>query len=190
VTDSIRIDSLPSLRSADRGASGADRLRRGGALRSASCCDDAQPRPLSGSARRQPRSRELRLLVATDATGTVIGTVSVARPSRRISRIGARSPKMLVHRRARRLRAWCSTGLSEPERLAYTLGKTLLVLDTASGMRNVSMPPRVQLLRSRSRLRAMAWRRPAPRKSSTSIPLGLHGARVPGAAGIGNSAPR
>jgi GNAT superfamily N-acetyltransferase len=40
--------------------------------------------------------------------------------------------KMLVHRRARRKGVGAAL-LSEAERLAYTLGKTLLVLDTASG---------------------------------------------------------
>jgi GNAT superfamily N-acetyltransferase len=40
--------------------------------------------------------------------------------------------KMLVHRRARR-RGVGAALLREAERLAYTLGKSLLVLDTASG---------------------------------------------------------
>jgi GNAT superfamily N-acetyltransferase len=81
---------------------------------------------------------ELRLLVATDttaaadATGTIVGTVQVLldQPENQPHR-GAIA-KMLVHRRARRHGVGAAL-LREAERLAYTLGKTLLVLDTASG---------------------------------------------------------
>ena len=75
---------------------------------------------------------ELRLLVATEAGGSIVGTVQVLldQPENQPHR-GAIA-KMLVHRRARRQGVGAAL-LSEAERLAYTLGKTLLVLDTASG---------------------------------------------------------
>jgi GNAT superfamily N-acetyltransferase len=75
---------------------------------------------------------ELRLLVATDATGAIVGTVQVLldQPENQPHR-GAIA-KMLVHRRARRHGLGAAL-LREAERLAYSLGKTLLVLDTASG---------------------------------------------------------
>jgi GNAT superfamily N-acetyltransferase len=78
---------------------------------------------------------ELRLLVATEGiegTGTIVGTVQVLldQPENQPHR-GAIA-KMLVHRRARRHGVGAAL-LREAERLAYTLGKTLLVLDTASG---------------------------------------------------------
>jgi GNAT superfamily N-acetyltransferase len=75
---------------------------------------------------------ELRVLVAIDAAGTIVGTVQVLldQPENQPHR-GAIA-KMLVHRRARRQGAGAAL-LREAERLAYSLGKTLLVLDTASG---------------------------------------------------------
>ena len=75
---------------------------------------------------------ELRVLVAIDATGTIIGTVQVLldQPENQPHR-GAIA-KMLVHRRARRHGVGGAL-LREAEQLAYSLGKTLLVLDTASG---------------------------------------------------------
>ena len=75
---------------------------------------------------------ELRLLVAIDGTGTIVGTVHVLldQPENQPHR-GAIA-KMLVHRRARRQGVGAAL-LRDAERLAYTLGKTLLVLDTASG---------------------------------------------------------
>jgi GNAT superfamily N-acetyltransferase len=75
---------------------------------------------------------ELRLLVATDATGTIVGTVQVLldQPENQPHR-GAIG-KMLVHRRTRRQGVGAAL-LKEAERLARSLGKTLLVLDTASG---------------------------------------------------------
>jgi GNAT superfamily N-acetyltransferase len=75
---------------------------------------------------------ELRLLVATDTTDTIVGTVQVLldQPENQPHR-GAIG-KMLVHRRARRHGVGAAL-LREAERLAYSLGKTLLVLDTASG---------------------------------------------------------
>lgn len=75
---------------------------------------------------------ELRLLAAFDASGSIIGTVQVLldQPENQPHR-GAIS-KMLVHRRARG-RGVGAALLREAERLAYSLGKTLLVLDTASG---------------------------------------------------------
>lgn len=75
---------------------------------------------------------ELRLLAAFDASGSIIGTVQVQldQPENQPHR-GAIS-KMLVHRRARGHGVGAAL-LREAERLAYSLGKTLLVLDTASG---------------------------------------------------------
>jgi GNAT superfamily N-acetyltransferase len=77
---------------------------------------------------------ELRLLVATDAidAGTIVGTVQVLLDQPENQPHRAAIAKMLVHRRARR-RGVGAALLREAERLAYTLGKTLLVLDTASG---------------------------------------------------------
>jgi GNAT superfamily N-acetyltransferase len=75
---------------------------------------------------------ELRLLLAKDAAGAIVGTVQLLldQPENQPHR-GAIA-KMLVHRRARRHGVGAAL-LREAERLAYTLGKTLLVLDTASG---------------------------------------------------------
>ena len=77
-------------------------------------------------------SGELRLLVAIDSAGAIIGTVQVLldQPENQPHR-GAIA-KMLVHRRARRQGVGAAL-LRDAERLAYALGKTLLVLDTASG---------------------------------------------------------
>jgi GNAT superfamily N-acetyltransferase len=75
---------------------------------------------------------ELRLLVAIDPTAAIVGTVQLLldQPENQPHR-GAIA-KMLVHRRARRHGVGAAL-LLEAERLAYSLGKTLLVLDTASG---------------------------------------------------------
>jgi GNAT superfamily N-acetyltransferase len=74
----------------------------------------------------------LRVLLAESADGTVLGTTQVLldQPENQPHR-GAVA-KMLVHRSARR-RGIGAALLSAAERLALQLGKTLLVLDTASG---------------------------------------------------------
>ena len=75
---------------------------------------------------------ELRLLIAAGTDNTIIGTVQVLldQPENQPHR-GAIA-KMLVHRRARRHGIGASL-LTAAEALACRLGKTLLVLDTASG---------------------------------------------------------
>lgn len=72
------------------------------------------------------------LLVAEDAAGAVVGTVQVrlAQPDNQPHR--ADIAKMLVHRRARRQGLGAAL-MQAAERLAAQEGKTLLVLDTASG---------------------------------------------------------
>jgi GNAT superfamily N-acetyltransferase len=75
---------------------------------------------------------ELRLLIAQGADGAIVGTVQVLldQPENQPHR-GAIA-KMLVHRRARRHGIGAAL-LESAERLAHSLGKTLLVLDTAGG---------------------------------------------------------
>ncbi len=75
---------------------------------------------------------QLRILVAEDAAGAIIGTVQVLldQPENQPHR-GAIA-KMLVHRRARR-RGVGAALLVAAERVALGLGKTVLVLDTAGG---------------------------------------------------------
>lgn len=72
------------------------------------------------------------VLTAEDATGTIVGTVQVilAQPENQPHR--GDLAKMLVHRRARR-RGIGAALLEAAERRALSAGKTLLVLDTASG---------------------------------------------------------
>ncbi len=79
------------------------------------------------SAERGERS----IVVAQEASGAIIGTVSViwAQPENQPHR--ADVAKMQVHRRARR-RGVGMRLLQEAERIALAAGKTLLVLDTAS----------------------------------------------------------
>jgi GNAT superfamily N-acetyltransferase len=74
----------------------------------------------------------LRLLVAQAADGVIVGTVQLLldQPENQPHR-GAIA-KMLVQRRARRHGIGAAL-LESAERLAHSLGKTLLVLDTASG---------------------------------------------------------
>jgi GNAT superfamily N-acetyltransferase len=75
---------------------------------------------------------ELLLLVAEEVAGTMVGTVQVrlAQPENQPHR--ADLAKMLVHRRARR-RGVGAALLAAAERAALGAGRTLLVLDTASG---------------------------------------------------------
>jgi GNAT superfamily N-acetyltransferase len=75
---------------------------------------------------------ERAVLVAEDGEGRIIGTAQAvwAAPENQPHR--ADLAKMLVHRRARRLGAG-SALLAAAERAALAAGKTLLVLDTASG---------------------------------------------------------
>jgi GNAT superfamily N-acetyltransferase len=75
---------------------------------------------------------ERALLVAEDAAGAVVGTVQVvlAQPDNQPHR--ADIAKMLVHRRARR-QGLGALLMRAAEQLATQEGKTLLVLDTASG---------------------------------------------------------
>ena len=72
------------------------------------------------------------VLAAEDETGTIVGTVQVlwAQPENQPHRGDV--AKMLVHRRARR-RGVGAALLAAAERSAHNAGKTLLVLDTASG---------------------------------------------------------
>ncbi len=72
------------------------------------------------------------VLAAEDAAGAIVGTVQVilAQPENQPHR--GDLAKMLVHRRARR-RGIGAALLAAAERSALSAGKTLLVLDTASG---------------------------------------------------------
>jgi GNAT superfamily N-acetyltransferase len=72
------------------------------------------------------------LLAAEDAMGTIVGTVQVIldKPENQPHR--GDIAKMLVHRRVRR-RGIGAALLAAAERSALSAGKTLLVLDTASG---------------------------------------------------------
>jgi GNAT superfamily N-acetyltransferase len=72
------------------------------------------------------------VLAAEDAGGTIVGTAQViwAQPENQPHR--GDLAKMLVHRRARR-RGVGAALLAAAERSALSAGKTLLVLDTASG---------------------------------------------------------
>jgi GNAT superfamily N-acetyltransferase len=72
------------------------------------------------------------VLAANDPAGTIVGTVQIilAQPENQPHR--ADIAKMLVHRRARRGGVGAAL-LGAAERSAFNCGKTLLVLDTASG---------------------------------------------------------
>ena len=72
------------------------------------------------------------VLSAEDAAGTILGTIQVifSQPENQPHR--GDLAKMLVHRRARR-RGVGAALLAAAERAAQDAGKTLLVLDTASG---------------------------------------------------------
>jgi GNAT superfamily N-acetyltransferase len=72
------------------------------------------------------------VLVAEDATGTIVATVQVvwAQPENQPHRGDV--AKMLVHRRARH-RGIGAALLAAAERSAFNAGKTLLVLDTVTG---------------------------------------------------------
>jgi GNAT superfamily N-acetyltransferase len=72
------------------------------------------------------------VLVAEDASGAIIGTVSVlwAAPENQPHRGDV--AKMLVHRTARRKGVGAAL-LAAAERIALRSGKTLLVLDTVTG---------------------------------------------------------
>lgn len=85
-------------------------------------------RGMSSSAARGERV----LLAAEDAAGDIVGTVQIvlAQPENQPHRGDV--AKMLVHRRVRR-RGVGAALLAAAERTALELGKTLLVLDTASG---------------------------------------------------------
>ncbi len=75
---------------------------------------------------------ELRVLLAESADGTILGTVQVLLDQPENQPHRAAIAKMLVHRRARR-QGIGQALLSAAEELALQLGKSLLVLDTASG---------------------------------------------------------
>lgn len=83
---------------------------------------------MSASAARGART----VLVAEDAAGAIIGTVQVILDQPEDQPHRADIAKMLVHRRARR-RGVGAALLAAAERSALDAGKTLLVLDTASG---------------------------------------------------------
>ena len=72
------------------------------------------------------------LLVAEDAAGAIIGTVQVVFAQYENQPHRADIAKMLVHRASRR-RGIGEALLARAESLAQQAGKTLLVLDTASG---------------------------------------------------------
>jgi GNAT superfamily N-acetyltransferase len=72
------------------------------------------------------------LLVAEDAAGAIIGTVQVVFAQYENQPHRADIAKMLVHRAARK-RGVGESLLAHAESLARQAGKTLLVLDTASG---------------------------------------------------------
>jgi GNAT superfamily N-acetyltransferase len=88
---------------------------------------DAFWRGAAASAQRGERQ----IVIAEDAHGDIVGTVSViwAQPENQPHR--ADVAKMLVHRRARR-RGVGAMLLSAAERVAREAGKTVLVLDTSS----------------------------------------------------------
>jgi len=89
---------------------------------------DAFWRTIGNSAARGERV----VLAAEDDAGAIVGTVQVilAQPENQPHR--GDLAKMLVHRRARR-RGIGAALLAAAERTALSAGKTLLVLDTASG---------------------------------------------------------
>jgi GNAT superfamily N-acetyltransferase len=135
MTDSIRIDSLPSLGEAQiAGLSEVliDCVEGGASVSFMLPMTRAKAASFWQCTAASLVRGQLRLLVATDAGGTIVGTVQVLldQPENQPHR-GAIA-KMLVHRRARHQGVGAAL-LREAERLAYTLGKTLLVLDTASG---------------------------------------------------------
>jgi GNAT superfamily N-acetyltransferase len=72
------------------------------------------------------------LIVAEDAAGSIVGTVQVIFAQAENQPHRADVAKMLVHRRARRHGAGAALLLAA-EAAALKAGKTLLVLDTASG---------------------------------------------------------
>jgi GNAT superfamily N-acetyltransferase len=135
MTDSIRIDSLPSLGEAQiAGLSEVliDCVEGGASVSFMLPMTRAKAASFWQCTAASLVRGQLRLLVATDAGGTIVGTVQVLldQPENQPHR-GAIA-KMLVHRRARHQGVGAAL-LREAERLAYILGKTLLVLDTASG---------------------------------------------------------
>jgi GNAT superfamily N-acetyltransferase len=89
---------------------------------------DAFWRSMSASVARGERA----VIIAEDAEGTIVGTVQIiwAQPENQPHR--GDIAKMLVHRRARRRGAGAAL-LAAAENHALAAGKTLLVLDTASG---------------------------------------------------------
>ncbi len=135
MTDAIRIDSLVSLGQAEiAGLSEVliDCVEGGASVSFMLPMTRAKAAAFWQRTAESLARDELRVLVAADATGTLVGTVQVLldQPENQPHR-GAIG-KMLVHRRARRQGVGAAL-LREAERLAYSLGKTLLVLDTASG---------------------------------------------------------
>jgi GNAT superfamily N-acetyltransferase len=76
--------------------------------------------------------RERILMAAEDAAGQIVGCVQIIFAQVENQPHRADIAKMLVHRRARRQGIGAAL-LEEAERSARSAGKTLLVLDTASG---------------------------------------------------------
>jgi GNAT superfamily N-acetyltransferase len=76
--------------------------------------------------------RERILLAAENAAGQIIGTVQLIFAQAENQPHRADVAKMLVHRRARRLGVGAAL-LAAAERESLSAGRTLLVLDTASG---------------------------------------------------------
>jgi len=85
-------------------------------------------RGVAASAARGERA----VLVAEDAAGGIIGTVQLILAQAENQPHRGDLAKMLVHQSGRR-RGVGGALLAAAERLAFSLGKTLLVLDTASG---------------------------------------------------------
>jgi GNAT superfamily N-acetyltransferase len=85
-------------------------------------------RSLSGSVERGERV----VLAAEDAAGAIVGTVQVIFAQQENQPHRGDLAKMLVHRRVRRLGVGAAL-LCAAERAALDAGRTLLVLDTASG---------------------------------------------------------
>jgi GNAT superfamily N-acetyltransferase len=135
VPDAIRIRSLPAIGDAEiealsdvlidcvEGGAGVSFL-----LPMSRAKAQAYWRRMAASLARGERM----VLTAEDAAGTIVGTVQVVlgQPENQPHRGDV--AKMLVHRRARR-RGIGAALLAAAERSALGAGKTLLVLDTASG---------------------------------------------------------
>src|SRR5437667_733763 len=132
-----RLRASTSANACDSGVTGSLRERfpiaPGDSLGQTQPPEQAERRPAASEETSVPGAvRERLVLAAEDAAGTILGTVQVifAQPENQPHR--ADLAKMLVHRSARR-RGIGAALLAAAERSALGAGKTLLVLDTASG---------------------------------------------------------